>query len=193
VRHVCPLCHQPQPLLGTEDFFSTLGVPRAFRQEGELLQKHFYQISRVLHPDRFSRGSAEARELSMKRMSWVNQAYTTLRSEVTRRAYLVQILGTETENSARSASPSAVTAEWAEAWFDIQDQLEDQVKVKAFFQNLVIGMKECCDRIASAERQFDQTQQKEFLLQVSKEIQLQTYFQSLQKDIVRLTGHDPFA
>src|SRR4051794_13563255 len=51
-QHVCTQCGMPQPVSAAENYFNALGVPVQFAQDRATLEKRFYELSRVLHPDR---------------------------------------------------------------------------------------------------------------------------------------------
>src|SRR4051794_2946683 len=89
-QHVCSQCGMPQPVLPTDDYFGAFGVERRFSQDRSFLEKRFYELSRGLHPDRFSNASPQARNNSLERMSFINQAYGTLKNPSFLREYLLK-------------------------------------------------------------------------------------------------------
>src|SRR6476620_11048898 len=74
-QHVCVQCGTPQPLLDSETYFTALGVPKKFNLDHAEVEKRFYEISRALHPDRFTNADIQSRVLSLERMSFLNRAY----------------------------------------------------------------------------------------------------------------------
>ncbi len=61
----------------------------------EDLQRRFYDLSRLLHPDRFMRKSETERQYSLDATSILNDAYRTLRDPVRRAQYLLKQQGFE--------------------------------------------------------------------------------------------------
>jgi len=61
----------------------------------EDLQRRFYDLSRLLHPDRFMRRSETERQYSLDAASILNDAYRTLRDPVRRAQYLLKQQGFE--------------------------------------------------------------------------------------------------
>jgi molecular chaperone HscB len=174
-----------KPVEANEDYFSALGVKRAFQQDPSALEKRFYELSRALHPDRFSTAGPEAKKLSLERMSFVNQAYQTLKDPALRRAYLLEL--------EKIAIPSQGVAhlELAESWFEIQDlMMEDpgqaQTKLREF-ESTLNEMKENLDRkILELERQYDAEQKKELLTEIARKIHEQNYLHSMERDVQRI-------
>ena len=80
----------PQPVRAEEDLFTALGLTRRFEVHLEDLEKRYYEISRLLHPDRFA-SAKEANRNSTERMSLVNQGYATLKSPLRLRDYLLTL------------------------------------------------------------------------------------------------------
>jgi molecular chaperone HscB len=58
-EHFCSACGKVQPPVPV-DYFTFFGLPRKLNIEVPVLEKEFYQLSRKLHPDLFSR--ADKRE-----------------------------------------------------------------------------------------------------------------------------------
>ena len=56
----------------------------------EELQTRFYELSRTLHPDRFTRRSERERQYSLDASSVLNDAYRTLRDPVKRAEYVLK-------------------------------------------------------------------------------------------------------
>ncbi len=91
----CPRCAKIQPVARTEDYFSLLGLPRAFSIPAGELEKRFRERSRQLHPDRFARAQPRERRISLERATRLNDAYRYLRDWRLRAAYLLKLAGTD--------------------------------------------------------------------------------------------------
>lgn len=183
-----------------EDYFSALAVDRNFLLEPALLEKRFYEISRALHPDRFTTSHADARRYSLERMSFVNDAYRTLKDRANRRLYLLQLEGAlpreargETEQSASGSMP----VELAESWFELQDALsEDPSQAKAKVVEFEAALKELKDlgekelqaleQRADAERAGAEAIWRATLEKMAARIREASYFRSMERDVERL-------
>jgi molecular chaperone HscB len=185
-QHVCPQCGMPQPVLATDDYFEAFGVDRRFAQDRAFLEKRFYELSRALHPDKFSNASAEAKNNSLERMSFVNQAYGTLKHPGQLRDYLLKIEGTPL-----SSTKLTMPMELAEAWFEIQDLLTEDaagaVKRLADFEGELGRLQAEVEReLNSLENKYDQTLAAPVLAELSHKIQRQSYLKSMDRDVERI-------
>lgn len=188
-RHICPSCGKPQPSQKSETYFTALGVPETFHQDSTLLQKRFYEASRVLHPDRFTSADPESRSLSLERMSLINEAYRALKSPAELRDYLLELRGNKTEEKAK------MPLELAESWFELQDALMEApetaaAKISAFEQELGSFRKQAESAIASNESAYDKSSSQDEKAQILRTLALKTlelnYLKSMDRDVERI-------
>jgi molecular chaperone HscB len=188
-RHICPSCGKPQPSDSSETYFSALGAPETFHQDTALLQKRFYEASRVLHPDRFTSADPESRNLSLERMSLINEAYRTLKSPVELRDYLLELRGQKTDAKAK------MPLELAESWFELQDALMEEPetaagKIAVFEQELGGFKKQIEEDIASNESAYDKSASQDEKAQILKDLALKSlelnYLKSMDRDVERI-------
>lgn len=186
-RHVCPHCGKPQKLSG-EDYFSVLGVEKRFAQDRAHLERNFYAASRVLHPDRFTTSDPEAQRDSLERMSFLNEAYRTLRNPGELRLFILKREGVLTQPTTSQSIP----AELAEDWFDLQDELSKS-KLEEFELKLRTFKESTGERIQRIEETLDQHFEasglptpRELLQEMLKLIHIQAYLKSIERDVERL-------
>src|SRR5262245_39081660 len=75
--HFCSACGKVQPPVPV-DYFTFFGLPRTLNLDVDSLGREFYQLSRKLHPDLFSRADKREQEWSLEQSSLLNDAYRTL-------------------------------------------------------------------------------------------------------------------
>jgi molecular chaperone HscB len=75
---------------GCGDYYAVLGLPRKLNISTDELQARFYEMSRRLHPDLFTRKSEPERQYALKASSTLNDAYRTLRDPVKRANYVLK-------------------------------------------------------------------------------------------------------
>ena len=75
------------------DFFTLLGLPRAFPLDMTELDARFRELQREVHPDRFAAADDASRRASMMLATQINAAYQTLRSPLKRATYLLELAG----------------------------------------------------------------------------------------------------
>ena len=73
------------------DPFATLGLPRRYEIDVELLEAHYRELQRALHPDRHAGASASQRRMSMLKAVEVNDAYRALKDDLRRAEALLAL------------------------------------------------------------------------------------------------------
>lgn len=78
------------------DFFAVLQLPAACELDVAQLERNYRELQGKWHPDRFA-GAPQAEKLAaMQKASLLNDAYTTLKSPLSRAAHLLQLQGCDT-------------------------------------------------------------------------------------------------
>jgi len=130
----CESCGKLQPAAPT-DYFSFFGLPRKLNIDVAKLERDFYQFSRKLHPDLFSRATPQEQEWSLQKSSQMNDAYRTLKDPIARTEYLLKLEGVELEEQSKQATEKArvtgetkkqvVPPDLLEEVFELNMQLEE--------------------------------------------------------------------
>lgn len=89
----CRYCNSLQE--PTPDYYAFLGLKRTLSIQAEELQTRFYSMSRLLHPDRFTRRSEQEKRYSLEASSILNDAYRVLRNPIRRAEYVLKQAGYE--------------------------------------------------------------------------------------------------
>jgi DnaJ-domain-containing protein 1 len=187
--HICPSCGKPQPSRPSDTYFTALGAPETFRQDTALLQKHFYEASRVLHPDRFTSADPQSRSLSLERMSLINEAYRTLKNPTELRDYILALRGSKSEEKAK------MPLDLAESWFELQDSLMEEPETKgdkilAFEKELGASKKLAETELAASELAYDQSNSEMERVKILESLALKSlelnYLRSMDRDIERI-------
>ena len=90
----CPTCKAVQPP-GQADHFARLGMDIGFDVDVDHLDRRYFDLQRLLHPDRFAARTSRERALSQQQATSLNQAYETLKDPLKRADYLVHLMGRE--------------------------------------------------------------------------------------------------
>jgi len=101
------------------DYFRIFGLEPRLSIDLPDLERLFYQLSREVHPDRFQRATAAAREKSLEATTTLNDAYRTLRDSVKRAEYLLKVRGFE------PAEPRQAPPDLLEEVFELNETLEE--------------------------------------------------------------------
>jgi len=117
------------------DYFSFFDLPRKLTLHVVALEKHFYVLSRKLHPDRFASKPIEEQEAALAQSSLLNDAYRTLKDPILRTQYLLTLEGVELEEQSKAATDAAresgeqkkqiVPPELLEEVFELNMQLQE--------------------------------------------------------------------
>lgn len=84
----CQFCnHLLRP---TPDYYRFLDMPRRLSVDADELQQRFYKMSRLVHPDKYTRGAAVEKQNSLEATAILNDAYRTLRDPVLRAEYVLK-------------------------------------------------------------------------------------------------------
>jgi molecular chaperone HscB len=116
----CSACNALQPLPERADYFQILELPRRLVIDPELLQKHYYELHRCLHPDLYQTGPQAARQASLRNTAALNRAYRSLRDPVDRGLYWLTLQG-----ESLGADNKRVPPDLAAVVFEVQEQLEE--------------------------------------------------------------------
>lgn len=180
----CSVCGKPQPVSRDEDYFSAFSLDKAFSIDVQLLEKNFYTISRVLHPDRFSNDDQEVKIASTQRMSLINQAYLTLKDKDRRRAYLLGLMAVTIPQG--QAAQAQLPALLAEDWFDLKEKASLE-ELENFEKKLIQEVDSVEKTITEFEAAFDLNPKgREPLLEIGKKLQEKNFLLSMQRDLKRM-------
>lgn len=156
-----------------------------------MLQKRFYEISRALHPDRFTTADSLQKQRSLERMSFLNDAYRTLRDPVALRDYVLELHGLKVDG-ARGQIPM----ELAEGWFELQDAIADDPagaaeRIRSFQNELSNYRARSDEKLKSLEAELDRLDRaeeayREGLAKLSHAVQELSYLRSLARDVARM-------
>jgi molecular chaperone HscB len=115
----CPACQALQQ--PPQDYYVLLGLERKLKLDARQLQQRFYELSRLLHPDRFMRKPEREREYSLDASSILNDAYRTLKDPLKRAQYMLSQEGFDIgEQRSKDVPP-----ELLEEVFDLNMALEE--------------------------------------------------------------------
>jgi molecular chaperone HscB len=84
----CRYCNTIQA--PTPDYYEFFDLPRRLGLDAEDLKSRFYTLSRLLHPDRYTRRSEQERRFSLEASSILNDAYRVLKDPIRRAEYVLR-------------------------------------------------------------------------------------------------------
>ena len=75
------------------NFFELFSLPVSYDVDLNQIQKHYMELQKQVHPDKFANGSDFEKRLSMQQTSLINEALATLKDGVLRASYLLKLKG----------------------------------------------------------------------------------------------------
>jgi molecular chaperone HscB len=115
----CKFCNTLQP--PAQDYFRFFGLERRLSIDPAGLQKRYYSLSRLIHPDRFQNGTPNEKRFALDATAILNDAYRTLRDPVARAEYVLKEEGIE----AAERKSKRVPPELIEEVFEVNMSLEE--------------------------------------------------------------------
>ena len=82
----------------SSDFFELFGFESTFILDQGVLVARFNELQKHLHPDKFASRPDSERRWSMQAASFVNQGYQTLKADLQRASYLLQLNGIDVDD-----------------------------------------------------------------------------------------------
>jgi molecular chaperone HscB len=76
----------------TRNYFELFGFAEKFSIDQEQLAEKYRALQSELHPDRFVNANDQDRRMSVQTTAFVNEAYATLKSDLKRAHYLLQLI-----------------------------------------------------------------------------------------------------
>ena len=77
------------------NFFGLFDLPVTYDVDLNKVQKRYMELQKQVHPDKYANGSDLEKRMSMQRTSRINEAQTTLKDDVLRATYLLNLKGTD--------------------------------------------------------------------------------------------------
>lgn len=186
----CDQCKSIQDFpLDTLSHFEILGVEEKLLLDEEALRSKFYELSKQLHPDRFSNISHPAPQYALRWTTALNRAYQCLKSKSERTLYLINKCLPKSTTAAKKAVPT----ELAEAYFEVQDLLsEGHIEpLLGFKTQLEALLTENADSWEHLAKEFDTGNHKMAALEkLQQQAEKEKYIHSMLADIERkVSGH----
>jgi len=183
----CRYCNSLQP--PDLDYFRFFGLEPRLKLDPEDLQQRYYKLSRLLHPDRYTRKTSREREYSLEATAILNDAYRTLRDPIARAEYVLKREGFENVEP-RSKN---VDLELLEEVFELNMALEElragdesarpQLEVA---RDKFLAMRSEIDRdLQDLFEEYDATRSREILEKIRRLLDRRRYVQNLVAEVDR--------
>ena len=81
----------------TKNFFELFQLPVACDVDLQLLAQRYRELQKAVHPDRFAGDGERQQRLSVQYAAFVNEAFDTLKTPLSRNIYLLRLAGSPVE------------------------------------------------------------------------------------------------
>jgi len=105
----------------TRNYFELFSFAESFVIDQDQLAEKYRALQSELHPDRFANASDQERRISVQTTAYVNEAYTTLKSDLKRSHYLLKLSDIEFNADTETSSD----AEFLMQTMELHEQVED--------------------------------------------------------------------
>lgn len=116
----------------TRNYFELFGFAEGYSIDQQQLADKYRGLQSELHPDRFVNASDHERRLSVQATAYVNEAYATLKSDLKRAHYLLQLSDIEFNADTETSSD----AEFLMQTMELHEKVEEASGANAPLQAL---------------------------------------------------------
>ncbi len=84
------------------NYFELFNLEVGYDLDVKQLAAHYRQLQRAFHPDQYASGSESERLLAVKKSAQINDAFSTLKSPVSRAEYLLSLAGIDISHETKT-------------------------------------------------------------------------------------------
>jgi molecular chaperone HscB len=166
------------------NYFELFNLPVSFDVDLSVLPQTYQQLQRLTHPDKFASGSEQQKLVAIQKNAQVNDAYSVLKSPLSRAEYLLSLRGIDLQHEQKTIKDTAFLMqqmEWREELAEIAEQtdplsalesLEDEINqsIKSDLTKLKNLLES--DHLMAEKNAADIIRQLKFLYKMVSEIEL---------------------
>lgn len=116
-------CTEGEPLDLSRDYFAAFALPLDCDVDLSLLAARYRQLQQAVHPDRFLRECDRSQRLAQQQAAYVNEAYSTLKTPLSRAQYLLRLAGQERAQETTVSDPVFLMAQ-----IELRERLDESRK-----------------------------------------------------------------
>jgi molecular chaperone HscB len=109
------------------NYFELFNIPVSFDVNLSLLPHTYQQLQRLTHPDKFASGSEQDKLIALQKNAQVNDAYSILKSPLSRAEYLLNLRGIDLQHEQQTIKDTTFLMqqmEWREELSEISEQTD---------------------------------------------------------------------
>jgi molecular chaperone HscB len=169
------------------DYFQFFGLERKLTLDLEDLQKRFYQLSRLLHPDRYQRKAAAEQQYSLDATAILNDAYRVLRDPLQRAEYVLKQEGFEIGEQRSKDVPPELLEEVFELNMALEEMREGDASARPQLEDArqkFLAMRDEIDgQLAGLFARYDASPDKGILGEIRAVLNRRRYIRNLVNEV----------
>jgi molecular chaperone HscB len=169
------------------EYYAIFGLERKLSLDPQALQAKYYQLSRLLHPDRFIRRSELERSYSLDATSLLNTGYRVLRDPAERAEYVLKQEGFDIGEQRSKDVPPELLEEVFELNMALEELKMGDEEARGAVEEArrkFIGMRESVDReMECLFRKWDETKDRGVLQQIRGLLNRRRYIMNLVNEV----------
>jgi molecular chaperone HscB len=109
------------------NYFELFNIPVSFDVDLSVLPQTYQQLQRLTHPDKFASGSEQEKLVAIQKNAQVNDAYSVLKSPLSRAEYLLSLRGIDLKHEQQTIKDTTFLMqqmEWREQLAEITEHAD---------------------------------------------------------------------
>jgi molecular chaperone HscB len=185
----CPACGALRK--SPAGYFDLFGIEERLALDVDDLQKRFYELSRQLHPDLYTRKSEQERENSLEATAILNDGFRTLRDAVKRAEYVLKQHGFDIGEQRSKDVPPELLEEVFELNMTLEEIRSGDDSARQQLEEARVrftGMLNDIDRELAAEfKHYDESRERDVLAKIRGILNRRRYIQNLVSEVEKET------
>jgi len=171
----------------SSDYFQFFGIEPKLVLDPDALQKRFYELSRLLHPDRYSKKSPEEQQYSLDATALLNDAYRVLRDPLQRAEYVLKQAGFEIGEQRSKDVPPELLEEVFELNMALEEMRDGDASARPQLEQArtkFLAMRDEIDgQLNTLFAKYDAAPGKETLAEIRAVLNRRRYIRNLVNDV----------
>lgn len=168
-------------------YFAVFSYPVTLKIDLADLQKRFHELSKKVHPDKFTLKTPKEQSLATRWSAILNRAYQTLKDRQLRSKYILTLYNKDPTQNAK------IPIELAESYFELQDLLTDGTSFEPLikFKEHLLKLKESAHKdwlLLENEWGGGSSNLPASLAKLSDLLNFEHYLDSMLKDVKKRLG-----
>jgi len=181
---LCQECKSILPFHAGLTHFEIFGFsPPRFHLDLKALDDKFFELSRILHPDKFATQGPEKLLASTQWFAALSTAYSILKDPEDRAQAIFNAVGFKPQTTQKQ-----VPADLAEDYFELKElvmEAEDKAPLLEFQQKIDSLIKECDQSLSQTFQKWEKTKDEKELESGANTLNRRSYLMSMRSDLER--------